>query len=329
MTTQNFISRRSFLALAGAAPLALGALANSKASEVEAKSARDADSIATGSGPVSSLGAPPRTDEGSSFNGLPHTAAKHIPVGLELYSVRGELAKDLMATVTEVAKMGYEVVEFYAPYLSWSPAYAREVRKLLDDLGIRCPSTHNTAAALAGDPLKSAIELNQILGSTFMIMASAGDVTGADGWKAVAGRLTAAAETLKPLGLRTGFHNHRLEWVAIDGKRPIEIIASNTPKDVVLQLDVGTCLEAGADPVAWIKTNPGRIRSVHCKDWAPGEGKGYQVLLGEGEAPWSRIFQAAESVGGVEYYLIEQEGSRFSSQETAQRCLAAWKNMKG
>jgi sugar phosphate isomerase/epimerase len=96
-----------------------------------------------------------------------------------------------------------------------------------------------------------------------------------------------------------------------------------------LQLDAGTCVAAGSDPVAWIRANPGRIRCIHCKDWAPGDGKGYKVLFGEGISPWAEIFEAAESVGGVEYYLMEQEGSRFPSLETAQRCLAAWKQMRG
>jgi sugar phosphate isomerase/epimerase len=329
MTTQRFISRRSFLALAGSAPLALGVLRNTKTlgrteNAGHANSVRNAGPSAAGLG-----GDAPATGGASGVSDLGGAKGKHIPVGLELYSVRDELAKDLMATVTAVAKMGYEVVEFYAPYLAWTPAYAKEVRKHLDDLGIRCLSTHNESTALAGDRLKMTIELNQILGSRFIIMASAGNIVGVDGWKAVADRLTSATETLKPLGLRTGFHNHKMEWAPIEGKRPLEVIAANTPKDVVLQLDVGTCLEAGADPVAWIKANPGRIRSLHCKDWAPGEGKGYQVLFGEGEAPWSKIFQAAESVGGVEYYLIEQEGSRFSSLESAQRCLATWRGMKG
>jgi sugar phosphate isomerase/epimerase len=85
----------------------------------------------------------------------------------------------------------------------------------------------------------------------------------------------------------------------------------------MLQLDVGTCVEAGSDPVAWINANPGRINCLHCKDWASGEGKGYRVLFGEGVSPWPQIFKAAEKTGGVEYYLIEQEGSRFPSLETA------------
>src|SRR5215510_11209866 len=141
MTSLNFISRRSFLALAGAAPFAFASL-----------------------------------------------KGKRVPVGLELYSVRDELAKDLMGTVRAVAKLGYEVVEFYSPYYQWTPEYAKEVRKLLDDLGIRCLSTHNGANALGAEGIGKAIELNQIIGSKSIVMASAGRVTGLDGWKGVAER---------------------------------------------------------------------------------------------------------------------------------------------
>jgi sugar phosphate isomerase/epimerase len=251
-----------------------------------------------------------------------------IPVGLELYSVRDELGKDLMGTVRAVAKMGYAAVEFYSPYYDWKPDYAKEVRKLLDDLGIRCLSTHNSANALSLEGLGKAIELNQILGAKFIVMASAGKVRGFDGWKTVGDTLSRASEKLVPLGMRAGFHNHKLEFIPLDGKRPMEVIAARTPKEVMLQLDVGTCVEAGSDPIAWIKEHPGRINSLHCKDWAPGEDKGYRVLFGEGGSPWREVFEAAETVGGVEFYLIEQEGSRFPAMETAERCLATWKKMK-
>jgi sugar phosphate isomerase/epimerase len=263
---------------------------------------------------------------------LPAIAKKHIPVGIELYAVRDELQKDLMGTVRKVAQMGYEVVEFYSPYTQWTTDYAKDVRKLLDELKIKCLSTHNSANVFTPENLPKAIELNQIIGSKTLVMASAGRVEGGiDGWKGVAEKLTKAQEKLKPLGMRAGFHNHKIEFVPIDGKRPMEILAANTPKDVTLQLDVGTCLEAGADPVAWINANPGRIRSLHLKEWTGSEGKpdkGYRVLLGEGDAPWLKIFAAAEKKGGVEYYLIEQEGSRFSSLETAEKCLATYKKMR-
>ena len=45
-------------------------------------------------------------------------------------------------------------------------------------------------------------------------------------------------------------------------------------------------------------------------------------------APWKQIFQAAESVGGVEYYLIEQEGYSLPELETAQRCLENYRRMR-
>jgi sugar phosphate isomerase/epimerase len=254
---------------------------------------------------------------------------KRIPVGLELYSVRDELAKDPLGTVRAVAKMGYEVVEFYSPYYQWTPEYAKEVRRLLDELKIRCLSTHNSPASFTPEGIQKAIELNQIIGSKEIVMASAGRVQGLDGWKGVAETLSKAAEKLKAHGMRAGFHNHKLEFVAIDGKRPMEVLAANTPQDVTLQLDVGTCVEAGVDPVAWIKSNPGRIRSLHLKEWSKREGVGYKALLGEGDAPWKTIFEAAENGGGVEFYLIEQEGSRFSSLETAEKCLATYKQLRG
>jgi sugar phosphate isomerase/epimerase len=263
--------------------------------------------------------------------GIAAPKAKRVPVGIELYSVRDLMDKDLFGTVRAVAKMGYEVVEFYGPYYGWTPEYAKEVRKLIDDLGIRCHSTHNGGNVFTPEALPKAIELNQILGSKYVVMASAGRVNGLDGWKGVADKLTMAAEKLAPLKMKTGFHNHKTEFVAIDGqqgsKTPMEILAANTPKSVALQLDIGTCVEAGKDPVAWIRANVGRITSMHCKEW--GAATGYQALLGEGDAPWKQIFAAAEAVGGIEFYLIEQEGSRFSSLETAEKCLATYRQMRG
>jgi sugar phosphate isomerase/epimerase len=253
-------------------------------------------------------------------------AGKKIPIGLELYSVRDELAKDIPGTVRAVAKMGYEVVEFFSPYYQWTTDQAKDVRKLMDDLGIRCNSTHNSPASFTPEGMQKAIDLNKILGTKYIVMASAGKVEGLDGWKKIAEQLSRGSEKFKMAGLRAGYHNHKPEFVPVDGKRPMEVIAANTTKDVMLQLDVGTVVEAGSDPVAWIRANPGRINSIHVKDW--GTAEGYKVLFNEGESPWAKIFDAAESVGGVEYYLIEQEGSRFPSLETAQRCLDSWKKFR-
>ncbi|HEX3353722.1 MAG TPA: sugar phosphate isomerase/epimerase [Terriglobales bacterium] len=255
-------------------------------------------------------------------------ASNSIPVGLELYSVRNALKEDLPGTVRAVAQMGYQCVEFYAPYFEWTDAQTKDVKKLLDDLGIRCYSTHNSSSYFSSDNLKRARDMNLILGSKYVVMSSSQPKPGLDGWKEVADTLNSAADQLEPAGLKTGYHNHELEFTPVEGKRPIEVLAKNTKSSVMLQLDVGTCLKAGSDPVAWIRANPGRIRSIHCKDWSPDPGKGYTVLFGEGAADWKGIFGAAESVGGVEYYLVEQEGSRFPEIETARKCLQTFRTLR-
>jgi sugar phosphate isomerase/epimerase len=252
-------------------------------------------------------------------------AAQSIPVGLELYSVREALKSDLSGTVRTVAQLGYQCVEFYAPYFDWTEAQTKDMKKLLDDLGIRCFSTHNSSSYFTADNLKLARDKNLILGTKYVIMSSSDPKPGLDGWKEVADTLNSASDQLAPSGLKTGYHNHDREFTPVDGTRPIEILAKNTKPSVALQFDVGTCLKAGSDPVAWIKANPGRIKSMHCKDWAPD--KGYTVLFGESPTDWKGIFAAAESVGGIEYYLIEQEGSRFSEFDTAKKCLEAFRRV--
>jgi sugar phosphate isomerase/epimerase len=294
------LSRRHFLAISSAIPAAV-ALAGPRAS-----SAADSDA--------------PKSSE-----------AKKYPIGLELYSVRGELGRDLPKTLKTVAEIGYQVVEFYSPYFKWTPVYAKEVRAQMDDLGLRCYSTHNGFESFTpGENLAHAIELSQILGVRYIVLASApGKTSGVDGWKQLCEKLSTAVEQLKPHGLGAGYHNHQSEWAKLEGGQSImEVIAANTPKEFVLQLDVGTCEEAGVDPVAWVKANPGRIKTMHLKDWAPGD-KGYRVLFGEGVTPWKDLIAAAKDVGGAEYFLIEQEGSRFSEFETAKRCLESWKQTFG
>jgi sugar phosphate isomerase/epimerase len=303
MNPNNPISRRNFLAVSAAIPAVMAAQTAST-------------SLFAAAAPEAAV------------------SAKKYPIGLELYSVRKELARDLPNTLTTVSKMSYEVVEFYAPYEDWSIPHAKDVRSLMDDLGLRCYSTHNHIESLIpGAGMDKAIELNQILGSKILVMASEPDyVHGLEAWKKLCEQLTNASAELQPHGLAAGFHNHETEWAPLDGtQRIMDLIAANTPREFVLQLDVGTCVAAGADPVAWINANPGRIRTLHLKDWAPGtsaDEKGYRVLFGEGVCPWKGIIAAAENAGGVEYYLMEQEGSRYPEFETAQRCLEAWNAMR-
>lgn len=285
--TRSGVSRRSFLATLGAAPVASRLL--------------DASS----------------------------QARPHVPVGIQMYSVRDEVPRDLMGTLAALRAMGYECVEFWAPYFEWTTAYAKEVRQRLDDLGLRCYSNHTSPQHLTGEHLPHVIELNQTLGSRHVIMAHAGPQPDLDGWRRTADVLTRASERLKASDLAAGYHNWDVDFRPIDGTRPIDILTTNTPAEVGFQLDVATCLAAGVDPLAFIRANAGRIKTYHIKDWSPDPELHYRVLLGEGIGPWKELFDVAETVGGVAHYLIEQEGSRFPPMDTAQRCLDNFKALRG
>jgi sugar phosphate isomerase/epimerase len=285
MKKQNAFSRRSFLELMAAAPI------------------------------VSGLGARAALAAGK----------KHIPVGLELYSVRDELDKDLMGTVRRVAKMGYQCVEFYSPYYQWTPAYAKQVRKLLDDLHIKTYSTHNDSVSFSPEGMGKAMELNHILGTRYIVLASPGKVTTIDGWKRVAEMLNKANVTLMRHGFHAGYHNDDDEWKPIGGTKPIDVVASQTEKKVILELDTGNCMQSGGDPVAFIKQHPGRIHAMHVKDYSPTLGT--KCLIGDGIGKWKQIFHAAETLGGIEFYLIEQEGYKYPEFKTAEMDLADFRKV--
>lgn len=256
-------------------------------------------------------------------------ARKPIPIGLQMYSVRDEEKRDLLGTLKGLRAMGYEGVEFWAPYADWSLARAKEVRRQLDDLGLRCFSNHTGAKFFADEHLSRVIELNHLLGSRYVVMAHAGPQASLAGWRRTAEVLTQAAPKLAVAKLGCGYHNWDVDFRPVEGTRPIDVLTGNTPKEVVFELDVATCLAAGADPLAFILANAGRIRMYHLKDWSDDPQRHYRVLLGEGIGRWKELIGLAESVGGVEHYLIEQEGSRFSQMETAQRCLDNFKAIRG
>jgi hypothetical protein len=161
-----------------------------------------------------------------------HAAASTIPVGLELYSVREALKKDPEGTVRAVAQMGYQCVEFYSPYYDWTESQAKQMRKLLDDLGIHCYSTHNNESYLTHEAIGRTRDLNGILGCKYVICAHADPKPGPDGWKPVADELNAAAEQLEPAALHVGYHNHKAEFVATNSKRaPIRSHGSIPTRD--------------------------------------------------------------------------------------------------
>ncbi|MGC8834651.1 MAG: sugar phosphate isomerase/epimerase family protein, partial [Armatimonadota bacterium] len=133
-----------------------------------------------------------------------------IPIALQLYSVREDAAKDTAGVLAAVAKMGYEGVEF-AGYYGHS---AQDLRKMLDDNGLRVAGTHIGLDTLLGDEFEKTVEFNQILGNKFLIVPGLPPerTSSADAWKRTAEIFNEIAEKLKPLGMYTGYHNHAMEF---------------------------------------------------------------------------------------------------------------------
>src|ERR1700754_2790155 len=123
--------------------------------------------------------------------------ANKIPIGLEVYSVRHELEKDLPGTLNQVAQTGYDCVEFYSPYHDWSADQAKTIRAQLDKLKLRCYSTHNGMKSFRDEGLSKAIEQNKILGAKYIVLAHpGGNIKTAADWKSVADTLNSANEQM-------------------------------------------------------------------------------------------------------------------------------------
>ena len=227
---------------------------------------------------------------------------KSIPFGLQLYSVREECTKDLVGTVQAVGKMGYKGVEF----AGYHGRDAKTLRKLLDDTGLKCCGTHLSLETLLGDNLSKTIEFNQTLGNQFLIVASLpGKYTKTrQGWEEAADHFSQVADNLKPHGMRTGYHNHSIEFTPIDGSLPWDIFFNRAKKEVVIQFDTGNGMAEGGDPMVFLKKHPGRVASVHVKPFSRTKPN---ALIGDDEHPWKEIFRLCETSAGVEWYIIEYE----------------------
>jgi len=254
-------------------------------------------------------------------------AAKHIRIALQLYSVRGECAKDrgrnLPKVLEELKKMGYEGVEF-AGYYGWS---AKDLRKLLDDAGLKAEGTHTGLNALLGDALKATIELHQTLGAKFIIVPGMGGkyVGSADNWKATAKLFTDIAAKLKPQGLYTGYHCHGGDMKKIGDTTGWEIFFDNSGPDVVHQLDTGNCLSGGGGPVAMLRRYPGRTKSIHMKEH--GAKPGTKGMIGEGDIKWNEVIALCRTSAGTEWYVIEHERYPVPPLECARLCLEGLKKL--
>ncbi len=247
-------------------------------------------------------------------------ARKVIPVGVQLYSVRKDIPNDVPGTLAAIRKMGYEGVEFAGYY----GKDAKTLRQWLDDNGLKCCGSHVGLQTVAGDQLAATIEFNQALGNQFLIVPSARGVNSVDGWIRTAETLSAISEKLKPLDMYVGFHNHSIEFQPIDGQLPMDILFGKAAREVVMQLDIGHCVQAGADPVVYLNRYPGRALTVHLKEWSSTRK---DAVVGEGDVKWPPVFQACETVGGTRWYIIEEETGAFNGLDGIDKSIQSLKKL--
>jgi len=245
-----------------------------------------------------------------------------IPIGLQLYSVREDAAKDLSGVLRSVAGMGYEGVEF-AGYYGHSAA---DVRKMLDDIGLKCCGGHLGLDTLIGDALPATIEYQRTLGNLYLIVPGfAGNRTSSKAaWLETAGIMNEVAGHLKPHGMWTGYHNHHTEFKPMDGELPWDIFFGNTNSDVIMQFDTGNALVGGAEAGPFLRRYPGRATTVHLKEHSETNDK---ALIGEGDVKWGEIFELCETVGATKWYIVEQESYAYPPLECADRCLRKLREM--
>jgi sugar phosphate isomerase/epimerase len=245
-----------------------------------------------------------------------------IPIGLQLYSVRKDCESDLPAVLQAVAKMGYAGVEF-AGYYGRS---AQELRKLLDDLGLKCCGTHTGLNTILGDELPRTIEFNKTLGNKYLIVPGLPEErrNSPAAWRETARLMNEAAERAAPQGMLVGYHNHTVEFQPMNGELPWDIFFGGTRPEVVMQFDTGNALHGGAEAPPFLKRYPGRAKTVHLKEYSKTNDK---ALIGEGDVPWNEIFALCEGVGGTEWYIVEQESYAFPPLECVDRCLQALRKM--
>ncbi len=241
-----------------------------------------------------------------SFAGKLKAAGKMEP-GIQIYSVRTEIAKDFAETMKKVAQIGYKVIEGYGLGLDGqflgkiSPA---EYKKVITDLGMKLVATH--CSYFTHDQASQMIDAAGVAGVEFLVIPYIpGDIRkNIDGYKAVADNLNKIGEKCKAAGIKFGYHNHAFEFEVMEGKIPQEVLIEETQADMVtFEADLFWSVKGNYDPVKLIEKYPGRISLVHVKDM---DEEGNAATVGSGKIDFKSIFKAAKK-SGLAYYFIEDE----------------------
>jgi len=235
--------------------------------------------------------------------------------GIQLYSVKEDMAKDAMGTLKQLAAMGYKNVE-HANYVNrkFYGYSAVEFKKVLGDLGLNMPSGHTVLAKQHWDETKKdftdawkyTVEDAATVGQQFVISPwlDASLRKNADDLKKFMDVFNKSGELCKKHGMRFGYHNHDFEFKAQNGQMPYDIILNNTdPKLVKMEMDLFWTVKGKQDPLTYFNRFPGRFCLVHVKDM---KQNGEMTEVGSGSIDFKKIFAQSERAG-IQHYFVEHD----------------------
>ncbi len=244
-------------------------------------------------------------------------------VGLMLYTIRDECARDLESSLHAVAELGFDGVELFDLH-GHDPS---TVREWLDGLGLAVAGRHAGLQGLEGDPAQLADEL-RVLGCDRLVLSWIDPPQTPADERAAVERISTVARNVRELGMRFGFHNHWAELAPLDGGESVLEQLGSLPADLLwFELDLGWAWEAGADPVALLRRLRGRTPLVHVKDLR-ARGTREHCPVGDGAVGYDRVLPAALGLE-IEWLLVEQDEIDGPPFDAVARSLAAVRRAVG
>lgn len=242
-------------------------------------------------------------------------AAPTLPIGIQLYTLRTQMAQDLAGALGRVADIGYNEVEF-AGYFNTTPA---EVRRILTNLNLRAPSAHVSRDLIRDNPMPS-IEAGAEIGHEWLVLnwLDVPERQTLDQYRAWADVCNRFAEQCRIAGMKFAYHNHDFEFVPIDGVVPYDILMERTdPALVKFELDLYWASKVQQDIAALIARAPDRFPLCHVKDMT---ADGAMADVGAGTIDFAAIFANHQ----FEHYFVERDDATdaYATAEAGYRALS-------
>jgi sugar phosphate isomerase/epimerase len=232
-------------------------------------------------------------------------AAKIKKFGIQIWSVRDDMAKDAKGTLKLLADYGYTQIEsFVGPQGLWWGMTPTAFKHYINDLGMKCHSVHSM-----NEPnFEKTVEDCLTAGVEYIVYPWEGPAKTKDDYKRLADDFNKKGEVCKKNGLKFAFHNHDYTFKLMDGEYMQDVLMQNTDPGLVdYQLDLYWVATAGHDPVEWIKKYPNRFRLCHIKDREKDAADtNASCVLGTGKLDFKKILKVAKRYG-MKYYYVEQE----------------------